>query len=286
MKFLLEDNFTDDDPEPWDPPSYGSTGWVVVSFGMASKGVVLDYDSRLGLLGGAIDVVGGDCAEELGINVEGDPGTYRLWVAARVWEHDLEFDVVEVEEIWTQGCEPEGLSRRVCTHQVRIPTDPPLRTFVGSSDLVPPGWECVTCGQRRSGKTVDHLRRLILQRHEQRCGFCGDLYPESKIVGKASRRGKEHPICYACKQRREHGILNLEILTGRPFDWSEGAAASEHVVGDDGEVNWRAAFAADPGVVSCPVCYVYHWREGEQVACAACGHEWSLLESPTPKENA
>lgn len=39
----------------------------------------------------------------------------------------------------------------------------------------------------------------------------------------------------------------------------------------DGEVNWRAAFGADPGVCSCPNCHEYYWSWGRVVECLDCG---------------
>lgn len=42
----------------------------------------------------------------------------------------------------------------------------------------------------------------------------------------------------------------------------------------DGEPNWRAAFGADPGVCSCPVCRQYYWAWGTKQRCRACGFEY------------
>ena len=65
------------------------------------------------------------------------------------------------------------------------------------------------------------------------------------------------------------------ILEGKGFDWDKGQKASEHVMDDEGNVNWYAAFSADPGVMKCPKCGVYLWNEGTKVRCPDCGHEWS-----------
>lgn len=61
------------------------------------------------------------------------------------------------------------------------------------------------------------------------------------------------------------------ILRGRPFDWEEGARYASQVQNDDGTINWRAAFSADPGVHQCPACGLFMWREGEVVMCPDCG---------------
>jgi hypothetical protein len=39
----------------------------------------------------------------------------------------------------------------------------------------------------------------------------------------------------------------------------------------DGSVNWRAAFGADPGVMSCPACGELYWHWGVVAKCADCG---------------
>ena len=44
-----------------------------------------------------------------------------------------------------------------------------------------------------------------------------------------------------------------------------------NVVDEDGNVNWRAAFSADPGVIECPGCGIFLWREGTKVECPDCG---------------
>lgn len=42
----------------------------------------------------------------------------------------------------------------------------------------------------------------------------------------------------------------------------------------DGEVNWRAAFVADPGCNSCPACGEYYWQWGRRQRCVVCGFEY------------
>jgi hypothetical protein len=69
-------------------------------------------------------------------------------------------------------------------------------------------------------------------------------------------------------------MKNVIILEGKSFDWEQGNKAAKHAVDDEGNVNWYAAFGADPGVMSCPKCGTYFWREGTLVKCTECGEEW------------
>ncbi len=69
-------------------------------------------------------------------------------------------------------------------------------------------------------------------------------------------------------------MKRAKILEGQPFDWDSGAEAMKHVVNQDGTVNYRAAMYADPGVMQCPHCNEYHWREGVRVECPDCGKEY------------
>lgn len=66
------------------------------------------------------------------------------------------------------------------------------------------------------------------------------------------------------------------ILEGKPFDWDAGAESLKNAVSGDGEANWGAAAFADPGVMKCPGCQEYLWREGERVRCPHCSHEWEV----------
>lgn len=43
---------------------------------------------------------------------------------------------------------------------------------------------------------------------------------------------------------------------------------------EDGEVNWRAAFGADPGICSCPACRQKYWAWGTKQRCRQCGFEY------------
>jgi hypothetical protein len=64
------------------------------------------------------------------------------------------------------------------------------------------------------------------------------------------------------------------IIEGRAFDWQAGNEAARHLFHDDGEPNWRAAFSADPGVMSCPFCDTSMWDEGTRVECPVCHQEF------------
>jgi len=68
------------------------------------------------------------------------------------------------------------------------------------------------------------------------------------------------------------------ILSGPAFDWDEGARYQANAV-VDGEVNWRAAMFADPGVMKCPGCGEFLWREGHVVKCPHCSHEWDTRKA-------
>lgn len=66
------------------------------------------------------------------------------------------------------------------------------------------------------------------------------------------------------------------VLYGEEFDWDAGAEAQRHVTDADGTVNWAAAFAADPGCVSCPECGEWLWREGKWIQCPTCKAEFGI----------
>lgn len=73
-------------------------------------------------------------------------------------------------------------------------------------------------------------------------------------------------------------ILDPIVIDPPGFDvkaaWKE---CSDYVdqcggtVHEDGSVNWRAAFAADPGCVACPACKQYYWCWGRVIQCSKCG---------------
>jgi hypothetical protein len=56
--------------------------------------------------------------------------------------------------------------------------------------------------------------------------------------------------------------------------WAKCNEAAKHVERPDGEVNWKAAFSADPGVCSCPACRRMHWAWGSVQRCSGCGFEY------------
>ncbi|RJP53599.1 MAG: hypothetical protein C4583_04235 [Anaerolineaceae bacterium] len=61
------------------------------------------------------------------------------------------------------------------------------------------------------------------------------------------------------------------IIEGQPFDWKDGEKNMLNAVDENGEVNWFAAMNADPGVMRCPKCQEWLWREGIKVKCPTCG---------------
>lgn len=55
--------------------------------------------------------------------------------------------------------------------------------------------------------------------------------------------------------------------------WKECSEYVEQCGGlahEDGSVNWRAAFGADPGCMSCPNCGEYYWAWGRIAECLDC----------------
>ena len=70
------------------------------------------------------------------------------------------------------------------------------------------------------------------------------------------------------------------IITGAAFDWEAGSQCASDAVDNDGNINWFAAFGADPGVMKCPntECGIYLWNEGERVRCPDCAHEFDTKE--------
>ena len=103
---------------------------------------------------------------------------------------------------------------------------------------------------------------------------CGDCGAVPALLTK-TKRGKPFPACQRCVNG-SGPILSAVLLDGERFDWQEGAKAAAACVREDGEVDWRAAYSADPGVTRCPKCGTYHWREGTRRRCAfaGCGQEW------------
>lgn len=108
--------------------------------------------------------------------------------------------------------------------------------------------------------------------HPTNCMRCGE--PRHGYDGIVCVRGQAQVACRRCV-RGQLPILRPEIIEGQPFDWEFGAKAAAMAVDDDGEVNWRAAFYADPGTMTCPGCLRKLWREGTLVRCPDCQHEWN-----------
>lgn len=65
-------------------------------------------------------------------------------------------------------------------------------------------------------------------------------------------------------------MKHAKIIEGEPFDWKAGKEAMDHVVRNSGDINWRAAFSADPGVTHCPKCKTHFWAEGKKLECTEC----------------
>ena len=76
------------------------------------------------------------------------------------------------------------------------------------------------------------------------------------------------------------------IHDGKPFDWKAGAEAMQHAVTPEGEPNWGALMAADPGVMKCPGCGVHLWQEGRIVECPECGEAWNQAKRMRERDAA
>jgi hypothetical protein len=74
------------------------------------------------------------------------------------------------------------------------------------------------------------------------------------------------------------GIRSVKIIEGEPFDWGETSKCHDRIAEslEQGEVDWRAAFFADPGTTKCPSCDASYWYEGELVECLDCGTQWRV----------
>ena len=75
--------------------------------------------------------------------------------------------------------------------------------------------------------------------------------------------------------------MNPIVIDPPDFDqeaaWKEYSEYVEKCGGiqhEDGDVNWRAAFGADPGVCSCPACGEFYWMWGRRQRCVKCGFEY------------
>jgi Zn finger protein HypA/HybF involved in hydrogenase expression len=65
------------------------------------------------------------------------------------------------------------------------------------------------------------------------------------------------------------------VIGGSSFDWDHGKKAMDNVITKDGQVNWGAAMAADPGIIKCPKCGEYFWKEATLLKCTECGTLWN-----------
>jgi len=68
-------------------------------------------------------------------------------------------------------------------------------------------------------------------------------------------------------------MKNVKIIEGKPFDWEDADRRMNAMFKSNRP--WAAAFCADPGVMSCPKCETYFWKEGSRVQCTECGHIWN-----------
>lgn len=81
-------------------------------------------------------------------------------------------------------------------------------------------------------------------------------------------------------------MRTAKILTGAPFDWQGAQKHAASAVDDRGEVDWRAAAFADPGVTKCPGCGAFYWNEGDTVECLDCGAQWETANGKWKRERA
>ncbi len=70
-------------------------------------------------------------------------------------------------------------------------------------------------------------------------------------------------------------MQRAKIVEGKPYDWDSGAEAMRNVVSADGQINYKAAMCADPGVTKCPKCETYYWAEGVKLQCLKCDEIFS-----------
>jgi len=64
-------------------------------------------------------------------------------------------------------------------------------------------------------------------------------------------------------------MKHARIISGA-FQDAFNADALANAVDEDGEVNWGAAFRADPGVRKCPQCKAFYWDEASILECPDC----------------
>jgi len=64
-------------------------------------------------------------------------------------------------------------------------------------------------------------------------------------------------------------MKHARIISGA-YEDAFNKDALDNVVRPDGEINWRAAMWADPGVKSCPKCKAHYWNEAAVMECPDC----------------
>lgn len=77
-------------------------------------------------------------------------------------------------------------------------------------------------------------------------------------------------------------MKNVKILEGKPFDWKDAEKRVNAMLASDRP--WAAAFCADPGVMACPNCKTYFWKEGRKVQCTECGYVWDTTLAMKERE--
>lgn len=64
-------------------------------------------------------------------------------------------------------------------------------------------------------------------------------------------------------------MRHARIISGA-YEDAFSKEAQDNIVDAEGNVNWRAAFAADPGMTKCPACKAYYWNEAAVLECLDC----------------
>jgi len=64
-------------------------------------------------------------------------------------------------------------------------------------------------------------------------------------------------------------MKHATIISGA-YDNSDCKEHAANVVDDNGNINWGAAFRADPGVRKCHGCSTYYWNEAKVMECPDC----------------
>ena len=84
-------------------------------------------------------------------------------------------------------------------------------------------------------------------------------------------------------KRKSHMIEEPIVIDPPNFNisgaWKECSDEVDRCGGishDDGEVNWKAAFSADPGCCECPACHASYWAWGNIQECVKCGFRYEV----------